>query len=424
MKWSGAGLLAALLAVFVADGWCAIDLHRRAHERAHVQDDYGEVNGIEHGLLSVEVWMGHLRRMVTHQIRHFSLNEKQRRLVKAELERALDALIDRVEHLHQGSLKGKIAKAAVGMMSLQRHVPELADGVLDQLKQPESRRELEQLAVEKLDEFAAESRDNDTDRAALAAIYARHGVEDRAGFNRVAVPRVEELERHVRRNAAVLVASLVLVLGAWLLVLRRPSLRHLQKPVFAVSIVIALVTLLAALSSPMIEIDARIHRIDFVLLGEHVQFDNQVLFYQSKSILQVVWALFTAKQADSIFVGVLILLFSVTLPITKLVCSELMLWSQRLRANRVVRVLALKTGKWSMADVLVVAIFMAYVGFKAILDSQLRDLNVHTSSLTSITTNNTSLQPAFILFTSFVLFGLLLAELMRRAGSRLDDERS
>ena len=39
-----------------------------------------------------------------------------------------------------------------------------------------------------------------------------------------------------------------------------------------------------------------------------------------------------------------------------------------------------------MADVNVAAIFMAYIGFKGILDTQLASLNLKTDSLASIST--------------------------------------
>ena len=71
--------------------------------------------------------------------------------------------------------------------------------------------------------------------------------------------------------------------------------------------------------------------------------------------------------------------------------------------NKVIQFFAFKSGKWSMADVNVVAIFMAYIGFKGILDSQLTSLNMKTDSLASISTNETTLQPGFILFVAFVL---------------------
>ena len=67
-----------------------------------------------------------------------------------------------------------------------------------------------------------------------------------------------------------------------------------------------------------------------------------------------------------------------------------------------------------MADVYVVAIFMAYIGFKGILDNQLNKLSMKTESLASISTNETTLQPGFLLFVCFVLFTLLLSTILER----------
>ncbi len=71
-----------------------------------------------------------------------------------------------------------------------------------------------------------------------------------------------------------------------------------------------------------------------------------------------------------------------------------------------------------MADVLVVAIFMAYIGINSILNNQLKGLNGSTESWQMITTNETSLQPGFILFVTFVLFGLTLSEILVRIVSQ------
>jgi hypothetical protein len=67
-----------------------------------------------------------------------------------------------------------------------------------------------------------------------------------------------------------------------------------------------------------------------------------------------------------------------------------------------------------MADVAVVAIFMAYVGFKGILDNQLSHLNVKSGDMESIATNKTALQPGYLIFIAFVLFGLVLSEILKR----------
>ena len=69
-----------------------------------------------------------------------------------------------------------------------------------------------------------------------------------------------------------------------------------------------------------------------------------------------------------------------------------------------------------MADVMVVAIFMAYIGFKGILDGEFAKMNVDMNNefIASIATNKTALQPGFILFISFVLFGLILSSILKR----------
>jgi hypothetical protein len=67
-----------------------------------------------------------------------------------------------------------------------------------------------------------------------------------------------------------------------------------------------------------------------------------------------------------------------------------------------------------MADVMVVAIFMAYVGFQSILDNQLADITVSSETINVVTTNRTNLQTGYIIFVAFVLFNLCLAEILKR----------
>lgn len=78
----------------------------------------------------------------------------------------------------------------------------------------------------------------------------------------------------------------------------------------------------------------------------------------------------------------------------------------------VVEFFAFKSGKWSMADVMVIAIFMAYIGFNSILTEQMKNLNMNSESFNSIATNQTSLQPGYIVFGCFVLFSLILSTIL------------
>jgi glycosyltransferase involved in cell wall biosynthesis len=182
--------------------------------------------------------------------------------------------------------------------------------------------------------------------------------------------------------------------------------------------------LLVGLTSTMIEIDARINSLSFHLMGSNLEFKNQVLFFQSKSILDVVIILVKTGKYDSILVGVLILCFSILFPVTKLLCTGVYLLSGKKWAkNKVVNYFAFHSGKWSMADVMVVAIFMAYIGFNGILNNQMEDLNFHSSGFSSIATNHTSLQPGYIIFIGFVLFGLVLSQLLKQITQKKNNAR-
>jgi hypothetical protein len=45
--------------------------------------------------------------------------------------------------------------------------------------------------------------------------------------------------------------------------------------------------LVAGVTTPMIDMEAKISQMSFVLLGHPIHFENQVLYFQSKSILDV-----------------------------------------------------------------------------------------------------------------------------------------
>ena len=67
-----------------------------------------------------------------------------------------------------------------------------------------------------------------------------------------------------------------------------------------------------------------------------------------------------------------------------------------------------------MADVMVVAIFMTYIGEKGIITSQFGQLSAAGQELVIVTTNATSLQPGFYLFLTYTLLALFLSGFLTR----------
>jgi hypothetical protein len=62
-----------------------------------------------------------------------------------------------------------------------------------------------------------------------------------------------------------------------------------------------------------------------------------------------------------------------------------------------------------MADVMVIAIFMAFIGFSGILRDQLKVIEVDSENFDLLTTNASTLQVGFFTFLCFAVLGLLVS---------------
>ena len=163
----------------------------------------------------------------------------------------------------------------------------------------------------------------------------------------------------------------------------------------------------------MIDMDARISRMSIALMGHPIYFENQVLYFQSKSILDVFWIMIKHKDHQMKIVGVLLITFSIFFPLLKIISSLGYYYNyHNARENPVIKFFVLKSGKWSMADVMVVAIFMAYIGFNGIISSQFGQLKTAAQEMVILTTNGTSLQPGYFVFITYTLLALLLSEFL------------
>jgi hypothetical protein len=412
-------LILFLIPILIFAGWCGRNIYNYSSQRAAIKKDYSEINNIRYGLLSMDAWRDNVIDIVNSQIHDFNLSKPQRDTLTIELNKVLNSLVTQAEGMvneKQKTFGGKIKKFAiktfVNVDKVRARIPQFTKTIINEIEKPGSKDRLKFLAQDKLKELSTQTHDNLNDKQSRQVILKKYHAQDLKSFNSIVPQKIYVLQEDTYTYAFALVGCLGLFLILWLIMRNQ---KHLYTSLFVMSILIALIVLFVGLCSPMIEIDARIKELNFSIIGKHLIFTDQVIFFQSKSILDVVHILISTGKYDSVFVGVLILIFSILFPITKLICAKIyLLGNEKWRRNGFIKFFAFKSGKWSMADVMVVAIFMAYVGFKGILDNQLDTLNMHTNSLSSIATNQTSLQPGFILFVSYVLFGLVLAVILKR----------
>lgn len=414
-------LVLGLSILLAGEGYFGYQLHTLSDQQEQIKKDYSDINNITFGLFSVDQWHDEVAAIINHQVRHFTMTPKQKKQLQVEVEEIILALINKAEALvnkPQQSLGGKLKKLAIKTFlntdKIKAQVPGFAKTIIAKIDNPKSKKQLSTMAMGKftaIEESGSIDSTITAHNAMISKMYARYHVSTPDQFNGQLTASLDNIRTTTYNYSFGMLGCIVVVLSLWWIFRKRVEL---HAALFIMSLLFAFVLLAVGLTASMIEVDARIKSLDFVLLGEHVVFKNQVLFFQSKSILDVVEVLVKQPAVDSILVGILILVFSILFPVMKLSSTGIHLLSKRkLAENKFIKYFAFQSGKWSMADVIVIAILMVYIGLNGLLENQLSSLNIRSDFLTIITTNNTALQPGYIIFISFVLYGLTLSTILK-----------
>src|SRR5207248_5517568 len=103
--------------------------------------------------------------------------------------------------------------------------------------------------------------------------------------------------------------------------------------------------------------------------------------------------------------AVLVLMFSVVFPALKIITVGLCLRYPSLLKNSLARFFALESSKWSMADVMALSIFMAFVAFNGLIGNAMSGLKGPGTQLV-IPTDSSKVLPGFYLSVGFCMASL------------------
>ena len=167
-----------------------------------------------------------------------------------------------------------------------------------------------------------------------------------------------------------ILAGISFIYFLFVLFLYRSTTLLCRQLAFALTI-IAFVFLFIGISVPMMEIGFFTDMLNFPIefdvpyINKHVDLTTKFqgrmyFFYQNKSIMDVIYLLFTH---DNIIVATALLLFSVVNPLLKLILSLVLVFSPN-NKNKVISFVVNNLGKWSMADVFVVSVFLSYLSIQ------------------------------------------------------------
>jgi len=387
-----------------------------ARQNQALKTDLAELNHIRYGLLNADEWTDQLSTILSIRILEFKLSPEGRIKVVQNLENILYVLIDDVERMMKAKTSGRLSGIknlipgfAINLDPFRDSVPSYANQLLTELNKPENKVFLQQFLSNKLNEFTVSTYNLD-EMTPLHEVMERYKCTDKELCRELIQEEIELKKRAINWRV---IMVMILVSAVYLLnLVTRRKINLLQASLLIIG---SFCLLLGGITTPMIDLEARIDQLMLQLMGEKLTFFNNIIFFQSKSITDVVRILFEEGTLPMLFVGVLVFTFSIIFPSIKLISS--LLYSYRignLRENRLIRFFVIKSGKWSMADVLVVAIFMAYVGFDGIIGSQLDELVRTAKPVEVFTTNGTQLLEGFYLFLLFCISSLILSEIVTR----------
>ncbi|UKT65898.1 paraquat-inducible protein A [Pedobacter mucosus] len=414
-------LIFALIILLGGETYYGNRLRSLSIEREQIKEDYSMINNITFGLFSVDQWREKIVTVVNHQVSDFSMTRKQQRELQVQVENQLHDLVNKAvaqinkpQKTFGGKLKKFAFKQFVDPAKIQAQVPSFAKTIITKINSPASKKRLKNIATSKLDQLEKETYDSTiiASNSVTKYIAKKYSVSDPLAFNKKINAELAFINKATYNAAFAMLGCVLVALALWLIVRKQI---HLHTSLFIISLLFAFVLLAVGITAPIIEVDARIHSLNFMLLGEKIVFENQVLFFQSKSILGIVEVLIKQPKPDSIVIGVLIFVFVIILPVLRMLGRGIhILAANKLGDNQVVKYLAFESGKWDMADVMVVGILMTYIGLNGILKSQLSNLNIHNDFLTTVTENNTSLQPGYFIFVGYVAYAIMLSFILKR----------
>jgi hypothetical protein len=421
----GAALLLLAPAAFFT--WQTVD---GLGQRRQLRMELAEITHVRYGALNADRWVDQIVPILNHKIDAIDLTADGATSLRPTVEKALYHLLDQVKEQMAPKPPPKPAPGASGVTApspaagfaaqasamvanmmitnLKPRVPQFAGVVLTELGSKENKQAVRNYLSGVLAE-GAKSTFSTVDLKYYSAILKQYGCADAAACRAELGKRIREADHRI--SAWYLTALGAAALAFVLLLAWNPFLRWFHVLV----LLLFSVTLLAGgVLSPMIEVEAKISRLTLSFFGEPINFPEQVFYFQSKSVLEVFRTLINIGQPEMWIVGVLVLMFSVVFPTLKILtlgfCMKRPDW---IRKYRIVRFFALESSKWSMADVMALAIFMAYVAFNGVITNAMGTLQSPGTQLV-IPTDSSKILPGFYLFIGFVLGSLFLSWKLER----------
>jgi hypothetical protein len=398
-----------------------------------LKENYAEINRVDYGLFNTVAWKEKAFSVFTTHLDNFNVSpgaidqvEKEFRVYLLDIYQSKIAsgkLFDKT--LADAEKEGKVnkfmlqlfrdnIKSQIEALHIKEHIPDMARQLAREIKKKEPQfREIMQKELQSVLKYEEKYPYTDS----RTAIYAEYNCTDLSCTNKVIDNRLTGLQVKQKGDSQFMFLT---ILG--LVILITAAYQYIGSRLWVLlATIVSILLLITGIILPMIILDVRLNSFTFNLFETDLHFDEQVIFYQNKSILDVAQNLLDSRGWDLKTVGVLVLCFSVVFPIIKLILSAGYLYIHRLQNTKLVQNIIYHLGKWSMADVFVIALFMTYIGFYGLINNQLEQIKHNQSGFAVETVNYTSLAPGALFFTSYCILSIMLGVVINRVTADKDN---
>jgi len=382
-----------------------------SNEKQQLKYELSELNSIKYGLFDVDVWKDKIADIIVKKINEYEITPENREYIKGNIEAGFYKLLDELSAFleneqNKGNWFEKIIKNVVygiafDKESFKTQVPLWADEVVTLIENPTTQQQLKDHLKNRIVKLINDSKSLQ-EKVVLNNILKKYNFE---------TSQINKSKAFIENEIGLKTTNIIIYSIFLILLCLFPFTIELFinieiENLVTIKIASLFLLLLIGISTPMLSIDVRLSSFELNLLGEKISFTNQVLYFQSKSILQVIKVLLTTLKFNSIFTGVLIFIFSIVFPLTKLL--SLLYESITNNYTSLTRFFIEKTSKWSMADVMVVSIFLSFLGINSFLNSLLKLTESTEEYITVIPNNNHSnLEQGILFFILYVILSLL-----------------
>lgn len=400
-------ILTIYFVVLVFLGYSIVSI---SNEKQQMRYELAELTAIKYGLFDVDEWKDKMAEIIVKKIDEYEITSENKEYIKGHIEAGFYKLLDELElFLAKEQTKGnwfeQIFKTATFSIlfnkeSFKSEVPKWADEVMKLIENPNTQNQLKDHLKNRIVKLIHDSKSLH-EKTVLNRILAKYSysTEKKEECKTYISSLIEQSDNKIYIYSAFLLVFCIIPFVI-------PLLFSTNMDNFIIIKSISLIGLLVlGITIPMLSIDVKIDRFEFILLGEKITFQNQTLYFQSKSILQVVKVLFTSSKFTAIITAILIFSFSIIFPFTKLFC--ILYESFTNNSTTISDFFVNKSGKWSMADVMVVSIFLSFLGINSLLNDLLKlTESVKEYIMVIPNSNHSYLEIGVVFFISFVILSL------------------